>query len=95
MYELWYMKFGGSPALKQMTWSDIVNYTGPHIILSYTFQNILKPHTNYSIGIRSHNLYTPPLIARKLFLRQIAQVLQLFLTFCRAVLWTCSRKYVF
>ena len=48
MYELWYMISGGSPALKQMTWSDIVNYTGPHNFLSYTFQNILKPHTNYS-----------------------------------------------
>ena len=57
MYELWYMISGGSPALKQMTWSDIVSNTGPPIILSYTFLNILKLHTNYSIGIRSHNLY--------------------------------------
>ena len=48
MYELWYMISGGSPALKQITWSDIVNYTGPHIFLSCTFQNILKPHINYS-----------------------------------------------
>ena len=69
MYELWYMKFGGSPALKQMTWSDIVNYTGPHIILSYTFQNILKPHTNYSIGIRSHNLYNTSTDSKKIVLK--------------------------
>lgn len=56
---------GGSPALKQMTWSDIVNNTGPPIILSYTFLNILKPHTNYSIGIRSHNLYNTSTDSKK------------------------------
>ena len=69
MYELWYMISGGSPALKQMTWSDIVNYTGPPIILSYTFQNILKPHTNYSIGIRSHNLYNTSIDGKKIVVK--------------------------
>ena len=69
MYELWYMISGGSPALKQMTWSDIVNYTGPPIILSYTFQNILKPHTNYSIGIRSHNLYNTSIDSKKIVVK--------------------------
>ena len=57
---------GGSQVLKKMTWSDIVNDTGPPTILSYTFQNILKPHTNYSIGIRNHNLFETSIDSKKI-----------------------------
>ena len=57
---------GGSQALKKMTWSDIVNNTGLPNILSYTFQNILKPHANYSIGIRNHNLFETSIDSKKI-----------------------------
>ena len=40
-----------------MTWSDIVNKTGPPILLSYVFQGILKPYTNYTIRVRAENQY--------------------------------------
>ena len=43
VYDIWRFT-----SFKTDEWSDIVNYTGPHIFLSYTFQNILKPHINYS-----------------------------------------------
>ena len=56
-YKLWYKKKGESQATKSMTWSDIVNKTGPPILLSYVFQGVLKPYTNYSIAVRAENQY--------------------------------------
>ena len=66
MYELWYTISGGSPDVKQMTWSKIINNTGPPIILSYTFQDLLKPYTNYSIGMKNHNLYNTSMESKKI-----------------------------
>ena len=56
-YKLWYKENGGTPATMPMTWSDIVNKTGPPILLSYVFQGVLKPYTNYSIAVRVKNQY--------------------------------------
>ena len=56
-YGLWYQESGGTPNATKMTWSDIANYTGPPIVLSYTFQDFLKPYTNYSISVRGYNQY--------------------------------------
>ena len=56
-YKLWYKENGGTPATMPMIWSDIVNKTGPPILLSYVFQGVLKPYTNYSIAVRAKNQY--------------------------------------
>ena len=56
-YGLWYQESGGTEAVAKMTWSNIVNDTGPPVVLSYTFQDILKPYTNYSIRVRGYNQY--------------------------------------
>ena len=56
-YGLWYQESGGTAAEKKMTWSNIANDTGPPIVLSYTFQDFLKPYTNYSIRVRGYNQY--------------------------------------
>ena len=56
-YRLLYQETGGTGAEVKMTWSDIANDTGPPILLSYSFQDILKPYTNYSIRVRGYNQY--------------------------------------
>ena len=56
-YRLWHKEEGGTAATKPVKWSDIVNKTGPPILLSYFFRGVLKPYTNYSIGVRAENQY--------------------------------------
>ena len=56
-YRLLYKEKGVTAATKLMTWSDIVNKTGPPILLSYVFQGFLKPYTSYSIAVRAENKY--------------------------------------
>ena len=53
-----YKEDGGTWNTENMNMSDIINNTGPPIILSFTLQNFLKPFTNYTIKIQNHNEYT-------------------------------------